>query len=351
MSQRTTNTMTTAVLQPLFRLLESKGFSSTELLTSAGLDATAASASTQRISIHSFDRLLEHCSRLLEEPAIGLCAGRRLELPSFYLLGFLVSSCQTGREALAILRRYYSLISDSRSPDFFIGQETAKVVYYVTDGSPFGNQARAEFIATGIHSVGRAIGGNYYRLEGVGFCCAAPHYRQQLDDYFGVKVEYNQAQNWISVCSKHLDSPLAYANPGLYNALRNQADQAISRFSRLQAFSQKVMHVLHQWPESVPITKTAVAELLNTSSRTLTRRLQEEDCQFSNLVKEVRLEKARQALQGDYADVQQLALDLGFSDRRGFERAFKQWTGETPAAYRRNFRAGKYDSNEIAVAS
>jgi AraC-like DNA-binding protein len=53
------------------------------------------------------------------------------------------------------------------------------------------------------------------------------------------------------------------------------------------------------------------------------------------LVKEVRLEKAKVALKSAQTDVQQLALDLGFSDRRGFERAFKQWTGLTPAAYRR----------------
>lgn len=55
-------------------------------------------------------------------------------------------------------------------------------------------------------------------------------------------------------------------------------------------------------------------------------------------MKSVRLEKAKQALEDGFRDVQQLAIDLGFSDRRGFERAFKQWTGETPAAYRRDFQ-------------
>lgn len=111
------------------------------------------------------------------------------------------------------------------------------------------------------------------------------------------------------------------------------------------------MHVLHQWPESIPISKTAVAELLNTSSRTLTRRLQEEGCQFSTLVREVRLEKAKQALENNHSDVQQLALDLGFSDRRGFERAFKQWTGETPAAYRRNHQNQTITPRSMAVGA
>jgi AraC-like DNA-binding protein len=153
-------------------------------------------------------------------------------------------------------------------------------------------------------------------------------------------VQYNQAQNWVSFSSKHLDSPLAYANPQLFSMLRSEAEQALARFSNLKTFSQRVMHILYQWPETVPMTKDAVAELLSTSSRTLTRRLQEEDCQFSTLVREVRLEKAKVALKSARTDVQQLALDLGFSDRRGFERAFKQWTGVTPAAYRRQQLAG-----------
>ena len=95
------------------------------------------------------------------------------------------------------------------------------------------------------------------------------------------------------------------------------------------------MYTLCQWPETVPMTKDCVAELLSTSSRTLTRRLQEEHGQFSSLVREVRLQKAKHALTTAKTDVQQLALNLGFSDRRGFERAFKHWTGITPAAYRK----------------
>ena len=116
-----------------------------------------------------------------------------------------------------------------------------------------------------------------------------------------------------------------------YKEFKEQA-----RFKDMPEFSAIVMHVVYQWPESVAITKESISELLNTSSRTLTRRLKEENNQFSGLLKSVRLEKAKHALESGVRDVQQLALDLGFSDRRGFERAFKQWTGETPAAYRRS---------------
>lgn len=335
MSTSPANTMTTAALQPLLRLLESKGISSRELLGSLGLDAPSVTSATQRISIKHFDQLLEQAARLLDDQAIGLAAGQRLEMPSFYLLGFLISGCQTGREALAVLRRYYALISDTRAPDFFIGQDSIKIVFYITEGTPFGSQTRSEFTAAGIHTAGQAIAGGYYQIQGVGFRHPPPSHKDRITRFFDAPVQFNQAQNWVSFSSRHLDSPLSYANPQLFAMLRAEAEQALSRFSNLKSFSQRVMHILYQWPETVPMTKDAVAELLSTSSRTLTRRLQEEDCQFSTLVKDVRLEKAKQALKSARTDVQQLALDLGFSDRRGFERAFKQWTGVTPAAYRR----------------
>lgn len=336
MSTNATSTLTAAAAQPLLRLLESKSLSVDDLLQ-PGFSSRPGQANGQRLSIPQFDRLLEQASKMLSEPAIGFAAGQHMEISNFYLLTFLLSGCQTGREALTLLRRYYSLISDTRSPDLFVGQQSIKLVYYVAEGSPFGCQARSELIATSIHAAGKAFGDNLYQIQGIGFRCAPPAYRERLDQFFGMPIQFNQPHNWISFSSKLLDKPLLQANPELFTRLRRQAEQAITRFGNMQPFSSKVMHILYQWPDSIAITKEAVAELLSTSSRTLTRRLQEENCQFSNLLRDVRLEKAKQALEDGHGDVQQLAIELGFSDRRGFERAFKQWTGKTPAAYRRAY--------------
>lgn len=346
MSTNTASTLTTAAAQPLLRLLESKGLSVDELVP-PGFNARHGQFCSQRMSIAQFDRLLEQASKLLGEPAIGLAAGQQMELTNFYLLTFLLSGCHTGREALTLLRRYYSLISDTRSPDLFVGQQSIKLVYYVGEGTAFGCQARSELIASSIHAAGKAFGDNLYQIQGAGFRFPAPPYRERLEQFFGVPLQFGQPHNWVSFSSRMLDKPLMHTNPDLFGRLRRQAERAVSRFGSMQEFSSKVMHILYQWPDSVPITKEAVAELLSTSSRTLTRRLQEENCQFSSLLRDVRLEKAKQALEAGHSDVQQLAIELGFSDRRGFERAFKQWTGHTPAAYRRTCRN---DAGEMAGA-
>ena len=51
------------------------------------------------------------------------------------------------------------------------------------------------------------------------------------------------------------------------------------------------------------------------------------------------MDKAEFKLKNLSVDMQELAHDLGFADRRGFERAFKQWFGITPAAYHKSWKA------------
>ncbi|MDF1763853.1 MAG: AraC family transcriptional regulator [Oleibacter sp.] len=347
MSTISSKTMTTAALRPLLDIVERAGFSSKEILAALGIDPCSVKSATQRISISHYDHLSEQISRLIDEPAIGLRTGQNLKMDAFFLLGFLIGGCSTPREALAVLRRYYALISDSRTPDFFIGQESVKVVFYVAEGSTFGTQNRAEFIASSIHSAGGAFGGSFYQLQEIGFRHPPPAYKDRLQKFFNAPILYNQRQNWTSFSAKYLDSPLSFANPSLFNMLRLEAEAALSKYGHLQDFSRRVMHILSEWPETVPMTKDAVAELLSTSGRTLTRRLQEEDCQFSSLVRDIRLKKASITLKETQTDVQQLAIDLGFSDRRGFERAFKQWTGMTPAAFRRENQTSDEEKEEV----
>lgn len=50
------------------------------------------------------------------------------------------------------------------------------------------------------------------------------------------------------------------------------------------------------------------------------------------------MEKAQLKLKNQSVDMQELAHDLGFADRRGFERAFKQWIGSTPSSYHKQWK-------------
>jgi len=329
-------TMTASAVGPLLRFIESYDIPLNDILQDTFLNESKLK--NNRISIKSFDQLLNNAARLTQCDNIGFITGQALELQSFSLLGFLLSRCETGRDALVTLRRYYMLLSDSPAPEIFITKNEIKVIYHISKGNDLAMRARAELIMTGIHSLGRSLGGSLYQPLKLGFKNNKPKYHSQLAEFFAIDIAYSQTECWISFSAAHIDQPLQYSNPNLFNALQRKAENLQGGYQKLDSISSKIRYVLQQWPNQHTANKEAVAELLNTSPRTLTRRLQEENTQFSHILKDVRMEKAQMKLKNQSVDMQELAHDLGFADRRGFERAFKQWIGSTPSSYHKQWK-------------
>jgi AraC-like DNA-binding protein len=335
-------TMTASAVEPLLRFIKKHNIPLSDVLQ--GTNLPEHKLKDDRLNISSFDQLINNIARISQHEDIGFIAGQGLKLESLSLLGFLLSGSETGRDALVTMRRYYMLLSDTPSPEIFITKHEVKVLYHISKGNELAMRARAELIATGIHTLGRTFGGNTYQPLKIGFKHDKPQYHDELESYFGVDIVYNQVQSWISFAAEHVDQPLKHTNPILYQTLRSQAENIMVGNQRLESSCAKVRHVLQQWPNQHTANKESVAELLNTSPRTLTRRLQEEGTQFSHLLRDVRMEKACVSLESHTIDMQELAHNLGFADRRGFERAFKQWSGKTPSAHHRQWKSSEAEN-------
>jgi AraC-like DNA-binding protein len=70
------------------------------------------------------------------------------------------------------------------------------------------------------------------------------------------------------------------------------------------------------------------------SSRTLQRRLADEGVAFAALVDEVRRELALELVRDRARPLGEVAFLLGYAELSPFLRAFRRWTGKTPAAWR-----------------
>ncbi len=77
-----------------------------------------------------------------------------------------------------------------------------------------------------------------------------------------------------------------------------------------------------------------MARLMNTSPRTLKRRLQEEGTTFRALLAQARGAMAETLLGDAGLSLADVAERLGFSDLSSFSQAFKRWYGVPPGAYR-----------------
>jgi AraC-like DNA-binding protein len=77
-----------------------------------------------------------------------------------------------------------------------------------------------------------------------------------------------------------------------------------------------------------------VAQLLQISSRTLQRQLNEDGISYSALVERCRCRIACESLEHTRDSIQDIAALLGYRDVSSFSRAFQRWTGRTPRSYR-----------------
>jgi AraC-like DNA-binding protein len=86
--------------------------------------------------------------------------------------------------------------------------------------------------------------------------------------------------------------------------------------------------------EGGPPTIEEVARALRVSPRTLKRRLAELGTTFSELRDDQRRQRALLLLDDRNLSISDVATRLGYTELPNFTRAFRKWTGMTPAAYR-----------------
>jgi AraC-like DNA-binding protein len=79
----------------------------------------------------------------------------------------------------------------------------------------------------------------------------------------------------------------------------------------------------------------ATAAAMHITSRTLHRRLANEGTNFRLLLQQTRHQLAQQYLQDSRLQLVEVAQLLGYSEQSALSRAFKDWSGQTPAQYRR----------------
>jgi AraC-like DNA-binding protein len=88
-----------------------------------------------------------------------------------------------------------------------------------------------------------------------------------------------------------------------------------------------------------PISLNRVARRMGMSPRTLQRRLSDEGVSFAEVVDSARQIRACALLQGRTHSIAAITFLVGFSEQSAFTRAFRRWTGTTPARYRRGLRS------------
>jgi len=133
----------------------------------------------------------------------------------------------------------------------------------------------------------------------------------------------------------YLDLPLVMADAASMQLAVEQCERELVAIGLHNRFVRQVRELIYREDEGFRGVE-AVASDLHMSERTLKRQLALEGTTFTDILEDLRRQKAILLLDDPRQNQERIAEQLGYSDVANFNRAFKRWTGTTPGLYRRN---------------
>ncbi|WP_298233595.1 AraC family transcriptional regulator [uncultured Azohydromonas sp.] len=165
----------------------------------------------------------------------------------------------------------------------------------------------------------------------------APAHADAYAHMFPGPVRFEAGQAGFSFDARYLGLPLRRDEAALNGMLKRALPLTVRQYRRDRLLAQRVRERLRQQPGA---NADEVARSLFLSTRSLHRQLQEEATSLQALKDAVRRDIAVELLLRSNRPVKQIALAAGFDNEKSFTRAFKGWTGESPAALRQRATQG-----------
>ncbi|CAB3748443.1 AraC family transcriptional regulator [Burkholderia sp. MSh2] len=150
----------------------------------------------------------------------------------------------------------------------------------------------------------------------------------------GAEPVFSARANSLAFDRAFLDRPLPHANPLTVSMCEQMCAQLVDARRARLGTSEMVRQYLGATSGTAPFSLEDMARLMNTSPRTLKRRLQEEGTTFRTLLAQARGVMAETLLGDARLSLTDVAERLGFSDLSSFSQAFKRWYGVPPGVYR-----------------
>lgn len=155
----------------------------------------------------------------------------------------------------------------------------------------------------------------------------------EYERFLGQRAEEG-AINSITFSSDDAKIPFITRNESMWKFFEPELKKRLSEMDTDDSFSAKVRSVL---AELLPAGKSGIGEValaLGMSSRSLQRKLKEEDTTFQKQLNHMRELLAKNYLNNTKMSSADIAYLLGYQDLNSFFRAFAVWTGKSVTAYK-----------------
>ena len=336
----------TRFVQTLLRMAGGADYDFSAILNGAGLDFDpldeADAAYRGEISAMQYSRVYQSVLSLLQDETFG-SAGSELVTPgAFRMMCYCVISCDNLGQAILRASEFYRTFFDERSQLYAnFSDQYARVGYRtkVREDRPLVAAADAYGLSMW-HRFFGWLSGRPIELKRVDFTGDTPRNLEKYESLFGCPLYFNQGNDLLYFDSACLAWPIVHSEHSLREFLRTAPYQLLMMENSPDGdnLSAQVKAMIgHDFSEGFPGFET-ISRALNMSAPTLRRRLKREGTTFQQLKDGARCEAAKLCLNRYELSINEVALQMGFTDPSAFHRSFKKWTGQTPGKFRAQLR-------------
>jgi len=309
------------------------GVDLSDALVRLGVDEAELESPHARLPLKVEQKLLEYAVARSGDPLFGLHMGEGIRPRFMGELGYASMSSATLRDAIELLIPFTRVTSEFFELRFEWRDDDLWLIWDTLDNTTLSGH-RVDATLAGAVVFGRWILGEHYDPLAVHLMHADPGRHDEYQRVFGCPILFDQPLNAVVLDARVLDRPLRDADPEVHRLARSRVQRAVTQYrARDNLLEQVRLEIQQRLVDGVPQLEP-IAERLGVKPWTLRRRLRAGQTDFSTLLEDERRRLACDWLRHSDRSVNQIALDLGYSEQSAFNRAFKRWFGVTPVHYR-----------------
>jgi AraC-like DNA-binding protein len=278
-------------------------------------------------------KLWDRAVAITGDGRLGMHVAMAAPINAFDVHAYAMLSSPKLRDAYHRACRYQSLINEATELTFSEGPKEGVLRHGLPGGGSVSRQP-AEFLVTTWLRFGRLVTGSQWAPTQVFFAHDRPTDAREHAAVFGAPLQFTSGQTAMHVPVAVLELANPRADATLVGLLDRYTSALLQRQPPLTTVSARVRAwLVEAHGAGVPAARQA-AKALAMSERTLHRRLEQERTTFRKLLDQFRHEKAVALLASRRYSIAEVAFLLGYSELSAFYRAFRRWTGKSPAELR-----------------
>lgn len=325
------------ILSEIPAVLAMLGFDPARVLGEIGLQPGMLLNPDHSVSYQDMSALVHHCVTRTGCAHFGLLLGQRGGAATLGAVGQLIRNVPDVGTALHGLIEYFHHHDQGAVATLGVVDDFAHLGYAIYTHDVLAS----DHICAGSMAIGyqimRELCGERWRPAEVLLPFRPPPDVGPFRDFFRAPLRFDAdvaalvfRRDWLTFSLQGADTEL------------RRKTRAMLETSDRRDFVETIRCALRRMLAEGETSQEVLACALGMNRRTLVRKLEAQGTTFLAILRDVRLTAACQLLRDTDNAVADIAISLGYGSHGAFARAFKEWTGMTPADWRRR--------NTLAVA-